>query len=646
MNKINFVFSLLVSQISLAQNYFDESLSCFEAKSRMSHASLRKAKIAFPGDGNIDVNYYFLNIKIDISTRQLSGAVQIDFTPLVENLNLVKFDLNDAYQVDSIISGSGKLTFNHQSNLLAVSFANYLVINEMPTFVKIYYHGRPPSTNQNVSIQFTSTKNNNPVIWTLSEPYDAPLWWPCVDNQADKADSCDVWITLPSFYTSVSQGTLIELKHNEDGTNTAKWQHRYPISHYLISFAASNYKLQRQEWEYTEGQKMDVLNYLYPEVASDVRVQPLLESTLDMLTVFSESYGEYPFIKEKYGHAMFGFGGGMEHQTVSSMGGFSTGLIAHELAHQWFGDKVTCKTWRDIWVNEGFAEFSALYYYEKVLGKLDYNSRVSTHMIGAKNALGTVAIENTNSVNSIFDYERTYQKGSIILHMLRGVLGDDIFFKTLKEYQTTEFAYDAATIEDFKNIAERVSGLDLNYFFDEWLFGTGYPAYTISWMQSSDNSVILNVKHQGSATTSLFTMPVEVLFNFEDGTEKLETIFVNENDISFQFDELSTKVSSIIFDPNNLIMKDLSEKAFDAPLSIKENLSIGIYPNPSEEIIHISSQNSIGLVAKIYDLNGRLFGDYKDISEGLNIKNLPSGRFFIHLKDANGKVFSKAFIKK
>lgn len=642
MHKFHFILFLLFCHFSFGQNYFDESLSCFEAKSKMSEEKLRKAKLAFPGDKNIDVNYYHLDITINPSNRLLTGIVQIDFLPMVANLNLIFLDLSDAYQVDSVVQKGLKFAFKHESSQLAISFPTSIALDAKPTSLKIYYHGRPPTSSTNFSVEFTTHGNNIPVIWTLSEPYDAPLWWPCVDNPADKADSCDVWITLPSFYTAVSQGILTELKHNEDGTNTAKWKHRYPISPYLISIAASNYVLQKQEWKYAEEGKMDVLNYLYPEVAGDIRLQPLLESTLDMLSVFSKSYGEYPFIKEKYGHAMFGFGGGMEHQTVSSMGGFSTGLIAHELAHQWFGDKVTCKTWRDIWVNEGFAEFSALYYYEKAYGKTEYNARVASHMLGAKKTVGTVAIENTNSVNAIFDFAKTYQKGSIILHMLRGVMGDELFFKSLKEYQTTEFAYDAATIEDFKGIAERVSGIKLDYFFDQWLFGTGYPSYNFSWRQSSTNTLLLNVKHQGVGTTSLFTMPMEVLISFEDGSSRSEKVFVNENDITFQFDNVSSKIKSVNLDPNNLILKNLMEVEFNGPLSLEEFSQISVYPNPAIDFISVSNSE---LSATVFDITGRRLNDEQKTSKSINVKYLPSGRYFIHLKDGDGHVFSKSFIK-
>lgn len=643
MNKIYIIFFFFFCQGLFAQDFSETEISCHDAKIRMSNVNLRKAKQAFPGDANIDVNYYFLDIKIDPNTRQLTGAVRIDYVPILPNLTAVSLDLSNAYEVDSIKDEVGHLSYTHQSSVLKIN-VQVSTSETKPATLKVYYHGRPPTSNENFSVQFT-THANAPVIWTLSEPYDAPLWWPCVDNPADKADSCDVWITLPSFYTAVSQGILEELKRNEDGTNTAKWKHRYPISQYLISIAASNYVLQKQEFKHSETKSMDVLNYLYPETAVNPAFKPLFESTLDMLSVFSEAYGEYPFIKEKYGHAMFGFGGGMEHQTVSSMGGFSTGLISHELAHQWFGDKVTCKTWRDIWVNEGFAEFSSLYYFEKAKGKAEYDGRVAFHMNGAKEATGTVAIENTESVNEIFDFARTYQKGSVVLHMLRGILGDQLFFRSLKEYQTTEHAYGAASIEDFKRIAERVSGEDLTYFFDEWIFGTGYPKYNYSWSQTSTSTLIVNVKHSTSSNTKTFDMPVELKIVYTNGNEKVEKIFVNENDMSFQLDGQTAVISDVIFDPNNWIMKDLAEEPFSSLLSTSEFETFKIYPNPASERLLIAEDAAEKYLIDIVSASGKRIPDIEISGNAINVKYLPSGRYFIRFKDRSKKVFAKSFIK-
>lgn len=644
MKRFFFSILLMITHLTQAQNYFDDNISCFDSKIRISNEQLSNLKVAYPGDGNIDVTYYFLDIKIKPTSKYLQGSVQIDFLPLVENLSEISIDLDDAYTVDSVIYASKALSFSRASSQININFPNSIALNEGAASIKIYYQGTTPSPSDKIGLVYSTHGNNQSVIWTLSEPYDAPLWWPCVDNPADKADSCDVWLTLPSYYTSVSQGLLVDLLENADGTNTAKWQHRYPIAHYLISIAASNYQLLERSFSYAETSDMPVLDYVYPQVASDPRLSPLLDQTVEMLSVFSDAFGEYPFIKEKYGHAMFGFGGGMEHQTMSSMGTFNTGLIAHELAHQWFGDKVTCKTWRDIWINEAFAEFGAYYFTEISEGKAAYNSEVSLAMNGSKFVKGTVAIENTNSVAEIFSFNKTYQKGSVVVHMLRGVLGDETFFKILKEFQNTEFAYGNASIEDFKAVAERVSGEDLTYFFNEWLFGTGYPKYFFGWEQTEDNTAWLSIIHSGSEDTELFTMPVELRLNFKDGTSRFEKVFVDANTMIVSFDNLEGELASIDFDPNNLILKDLSLGSFVPALGTKEEIDFTIYPNPSTDVLKFITPDESAYSFKIHNANGKAMGNGKT-DMPLNIKYLPSGRYFIRFENDSNKVFVKSFIK-
>ncbi|WP_341227847.1 M1 family aminopeptidase [uncultured Arcticibacterium sp.] len=644
MKRLFFLFFLVTTHLADAQNYFDENLSCFDSKIRITEDKLSKLKVAYPGDGNIDVTYYFLDIKIEPSTRYLKGSVQIDFQPLVENLSDISLDLEESYTVDSVVYKNERLGFIQETAQIKINFPAPLVLNDVPASIKVYYQGTTPSLRDKIGLAYTTHGNNQPVIWTLSEPYDAPLWWPCVDNPADKADSCDVWLTLPSFYTAVSQGVLVDLLENTDGTNTAKWKHRYPIAHYLISIAASNYQLLERSFTYGETAAMPVLDYVYPEIANDPRLSPLLDETVEMLSVFSEAFGEYPFIKEKYGHAMFGFGGGMEHQTISSMGTFNTGLIAHELVHQWFGDKVTCKTWRDIWVNEAFAEFGSYYFTEKSEGKAAYNSEVSLAMNGAKFVNGTVAIENTSSVNEIFNFAKTYQKGSVVVHMLRGVLGDDVFFKTLKEFQNTEFAYGNASIEDFKAVAERVSGEDLTYFFDEWLFGTGYPKYFFGWEQTEDNTAWLSIIHSGSEDTELFTMPVELSLTFKDGSSRIEKVFVDANTMIVSLDNLEGELSSIVFDPNNLILKDLSLGSFVPALGTQEEIGFSLYPNPTDGLLKFNTSGKTPYSFKIHNTNGKTMGaGQTDVP--LNVKYLPSGRYFILFENDDNKAFVKSFIK-
>ncbi len=640
MKKLIAIVLLFYFQISLAQEIDFSGVKCSHFKQKLSKEMLDKSNLRFPGDGQIDVNYYFLHLKIDPNRQYLTGEVTGRYTVNAENVSSFFLDLNNAYTVDSVILNGQRISFSHSSNKIDFSFSEGLSKGENIE-TKVYYRGTPPRTSDGLSIEFDTHGNNQSVIWTLSEPYDAPSWWPCIDNPADKADSCDVWITLPSFYTSVSQGNLEEIQVNSDGTHTTKWKHRYPIAHYLISIAASNYQKLERYFTHSETDSMLVVDYLYPETLNNPNVGPLLNLTVPMLELFSAKFGEYPFIKEKYGHAMFGFGGGMEHQTISSMGGFSFGLIAHELAHQWFGDKVTCKTWRDIWVNEGFAEFGDLYAVQQLIGEEAYKKQVSDYMTASKKVTGTIAIENTSSVSSIFNYAKTYQKGSLVLHMLRGVMGEELFFSALKEYQTTEFAYGAATIEDFQMVAERVYGESLDWFFTEWLFGTGYPIYSYSWQQIGQNVNVL-VKHQGSSGTTTFTMPVQFQLNYEDGTSEIETVMVDKNQVMIELTGKSGTIKSIDFDPNNLIIKDVTELQDLSVLATEQNVSSKLYPNPAQELIQFSGIEELNDI-QLFDQSGRV-KQIEISGNAINIKYLPVGRYFIHFNTDNTSVV-KSFIK-
>ena len=259
----------------------------------------------------------------------------------------------------------------------------------------------------------------------------------------------------------------------------------YPIAQYLISIAVTNYEKYVNYFHYSNNgvpDSMPITHYLYPGKLSSIKAQ--LDETPNMIKVFSERYGLYPFIKEKYGHAEFGWGGSMEHQTCTSMGvnTFKQYIISHELSHQWFGDKVTCKTWRDIWLNEGFANYSEAVYFEAIGGKTSYDNEITFEMKSAKKAVGSVYVQDISSAGNIFNYNRTYAKGECVLHMLRGVVGDSTFFHILRAYDSDpQLAYNSATTEDFKRVAENVSGMDLNYFFSEWIYGENYPKYTYNW---------------------------------------------------------------------------------------------------------------------------------------------------------------------
>jgi aminopeptidase N len=480
--------------------------------------------------------------------------------------------------VDSVTINGITNQFSHVNNQLVITLPRIFNSSELISAL-IYYEGVPGSSGFG-SFTF-GAHSGHPVIYTLSEPYGASDWFPCKDTPADKADSSDQWITCSSNLYAASNGKLIGITDNGDGTKTFQWKNSYPIAQYLLSLAVTNYTVYTNYYKYSPVDSMPVVHHVYPETFS--LAKDVLDKTPFMIKIYSDRFGQYPFLKEKYGHAQFGWSGGMEHQTCSSMGSFDEVLISHELAHQWFGDKITCKNWHHIWLNEGFATYCTGLYYEAAYGPATYSSYMGSQMEVAKASVGSIYVQDITNINEIFNSARSYSKGSAVLHMLRGIVGDTVFFRILKSYiADSALAYNVAITMDFQKVAETVSGLSLDYFFNEWIYGENYPQYGLTWKYTpaSGNlyNVTLNLSQPNNSFPSYFTMPVKIKIS----TSVMDTIFTilnNQQTQRFSFTVLGKPVG-LILDPDNYIMKSLD--VIDIPddlkppsYQLKQN-----YPNP------------------------------------------------------------------
>jgi aminopeptidase N len=582
------ILLLMLCYGATAQSLTDDGADlCADSKIRHFGRVLQnpRARVAYSGDDNIDITYYKLDLELTYTPQNLIGAATIGFKSKINNLANISLDLNNAFKIDSVKITGQKVVFTHSNAKLTITLARSLPTNQALAVV-VYYRGVPPSGGFGSFAYGTLNQKKSNAIWSLSEPYGASDWFPCKDNPADKADSSDVWITAPAYFVSVSNGLLEKVTTNANGTKTYRWRSRYPIAHYLISIACSNYTQYNNYFKYSTKDSMLVSHYIQPDNLTTA-VKANLDQTPNMLRLFSDKFGLYPFIKEKYGHAEFGWGGGMEHQTISSMGAYGLSLMAHELGHQWFGDKITCQSWEHIWLNEGFATYCEAIWAESVGGKTGYNNFINAQATRARAAKGSVFVRDLTNVNNIFDSNRTYGKGAMVLHSLRGIVGDVVFFKILQTYLTSKSAYSNATTEDFQAIAEAVSGQKLDYFFKQWIYGENYPVYQLNWTSTaasaSKNRVVVIIKQkEQTVEPRFFTMPIQLRITTNVGDTTV-TVFNNQALQTFEFEVRGTP-STVSLDPDNWILKTLDTTApslITAVNEVDENQGLMVYPNPA-----------------------------------------------------------------
>jgi aminopeptidase N len=637
--KIFFTF-LLLSTGLFAQEY-DPKIADMEKAAHSNIFSL--SKINYPGESKIDVTYYKLDLILTHTPNYLIGAV--DIIARVDTFSITNFflDLQDNMNVDSVLLNGISTTFNHTDDEVTIDLDR--TYDQYETFsVVIYYQGVPSASGWG-SFKF-GTHSGHPIISTLSQPYGASDWWPCKDTPADKVDSADIWITVDESMIPISNGMLQDIILNGDRTHTYKWKEQYPIAHYLISLAITNYQQYYTYYNYSPTDSMIIAHYNYPENFNNNR-KVLLDETSAMIEVFSQRYGEYPFVDERYGHAEFTgmFGGAMEHQTCSSMGHYSRGIIAHELAHQWFGDMITCRDWHHIWLNEGFASYSEGVYYEAIGGRSSYNQFILSEMYYAKQAQGTIWVQDITSIDEIFNGFRSYAKGGIVLHMLRGVVGDSTFFDIMRAYAAhPDYAYSVATTENFQAVAESVYGQSLDYFFQEWIYGEKYPRYTAEWskthLSGDEYRINLNISQVVNPNPAFFTMPVQIKLNTSSG-DTVITVFNNEQDQEFEIVVLG-KPTSLEFDPNNFILKTVTVVSNTDDITNLYEFSLEQnYPNPFNPSTKIKYQiaNTGFVNLQVYDILGNEVVTLinKEMQTGnyeveFDAPGLPSGIYFYKLK--------------
>ena len=587
---------------------------------------------------NYDITYHKLEFNVDPAVYFVSGKITTTYTALA-NMTTLTFDLSNALTVSSVKINNVSLAntaYTQNTNELIITLPATQLTGTQAT-VEVVYSGAPP---QNGFFAFTSTTHgtsNTPVIYTLSEPYGARDWWPCKQDLNDKINNIDVYITAPSQYVSVSNGVEPEAPVINGNLKTTHFRHNYPIPAYLICMAVTNYSIINQTGGAAPNE-YPIINYIYPESdTTSVRAQ-LLQTPL-ILNYLSALLENYPFANEKYGHAQFGWGGGMEHTTVSFMQNFSRGLIAHEMAHQWFGDKITCGTWKDIWLNEGFATYLAAIIIENFDGPAAFVTE-KANMIGniTSSAGGALYLTDAEalSVNRIFDYRLTYNKAAMVLHMLRFKLGDSVFFQGLRNYLAdSNLAFKYAVTTDLKSHLEAVYRSSLTEFFNDWVYNQGYPIYSISVQNTTAGQVQITVNQTTShPSVAFFEMPVPVRLLGANG--QTFDVVVNNTVNGEQFNtSVPFTVTGVQFDPTKNIISRMSMATLDNA-DFNFETAIKIFPNPSSKSISVSIPENIEIEnAVIYSVLGQKIMETKS-QKTWDISSFTSGIHFLTIQTNKG----------
>ena len=630
--------------IIFVQNYAQKNEEA-ERKSMISNELMRYSKMidynVNPNTLNYDLRYQRLELQLDPAQQYVSGTVTSHFIPN-QNMASIYFDLSNTLTVSEVKYHGSNLPFTQLSTKeVKIDFPAGIPAATLDS-LSIKYSGAP-DTGGSAGDAFTiSTQSGVPALYTLSEPYGAQEWFPTKQSLNDKIEKVDLMINTPSQYNVASNGKLFSETVLPGNRKLTFWQTNYPIPAYLIALGITNYT----KFNDTMGNPpFPFVNYLYPSTTSNSTIMSNIDWTKTVMNTFEQYFGPYPYRNEKYGHMQFGWGGGMEHATMSSMGSWGRGIIAHELAHQWFGDKVTCGAWNDIWLNEGFATFGEHLANEKLLMT---NSQFMSYLSSEMNYItssagGSVYVSDTNLGNTgaIFSGRLSYSKGGYVVRMIKWILGDDAFYSALKDYHARpQLAYGYAKTEDLKNSLLESTGKDFTEFFNDWIYGQGHPTYQIRWNQTADQMLRFKVSQTTShSSVNFFEMPLPIKVNGTGG--QVAYLVLNHTTKNQNFaEQVNFPVVSIQFNYENQILQRNSTVTKDTTiLSVNDGAKeeMKIYPNPVKDRLSVSGINK-DQPYEILSIDGKLIkaGKYSS-TKTIEVQALPKGVYFLKVSNQNLK---------
>ena len=597
---------------------------------------------------NYDVKFYGLDVEVDTTSDFISGNTTILVSVENSPMSTLVFELFQMLEVEKIIVNGEEVSFSHEGDEVIIPISEPVDTGEL-VLTQIFYAGQ---TGEGMVTE-TDKEWDIPVTFTLSEPFYAKDWFPCKEKLEDKADSVHVFITTDYGLKAASNGILTGTTYFPNGKVRHEWKSNYPIAFYLISIAVADY-IDYSIEAHIDGIAHPILiqNYIYNRPLCLDTYKDQIDATVQIMDVFCELFGPYPFAAEKYGHYLWPWGGGMEHQTMTGIGSFNFSLVAHELGHSWFGDYVTCATWQDIWINEGFATYAANLATERLAN--DYASGERAYWFGrALNEPGGsvyVPVIEADNDPRIFNGNLSYGKGMALVHMIRFELKDDvIFFQSLRKF-ITRYANNVATGLDFKEVLEETTGRDFTDFFNQWYFGAGYPIFELNWEQQGTDLTLRSIQTTSSEITTLFRTSMEYKIYYSGGDTTVR-VFHGVNEETYQF-FIPHNVDSIQIDPNDEILNMVSGIEGE-PIKKGNGSHFHLYPNPTQGnlSIQLPEGSKERVTLKVYNGSGQLV--LSRLVEGrdpftdftVNMQELAPGLYFIKVDNGTSSELKKILLE-
>lgn len=626
-------------------------LSCHE-KCHHTHSASDVQRVnyfQYPSMDKYDVKYLKLDLAIEANNRNINGTA-LTRAIAVQPLDSFICELKNNMTVDSVFINGIKITgFTRSADHVFVPLSPAITAGSIVEAL-FYYRGLAGSGGV-----FAGTVGSNGLVYTasLSESYQAREWFPVKQFLTDKIDSADFWITTSNANLAGSNGLLVNTVDLPNNKKQFRWKTTYPMSYYMPSFSVGNYmdyKIYAKPPSISPDSIL-VQNYIVNNSTYFNTNKANIDKTPAFIEKLSELYGLYPFRFEKYGHAHANIGGGMEHQTMSTMSSFGSTLIAHELGHQWFGDNVTCATWNHIWINEGFASYSEYLLIEHLpalfptTNPASYMQGIHTNVMSS--AGGSVFVPDASlfDENRIFSGRLSYDKGSAIIHNLRFELqNDNTFYQVLQAFQQ-QYKDSVATANDFKVLAENISGKDLTNFFNQWYYGEGYPTFNVDYSKQGDSLVLLvNQTVSAPAVTPFFKGLYEIRFSTLQGDTTVKINLQNNNQV-FKFRSNRTP-NAVTVDPNNWVINKVGSitTGFNDPVNVSHEVKL--FPNPSGGNVYLQYPANWFEIITVYDIAGKLLKRYtinrSSTSQAL-INVLPAGVYSVQLT-GKGRIAIKKLV--